>query len=183
MIENGSIGVKKVVDFGAFLGLEIAQDKWLAWGKGKPLLIRRSRFSKPRYTYIITPEIGWTLDGDSIVNVLVKGKALFYPDFNGKATYKVQPNGKQEPISVPKLESALTRDEVGEIIDEKLNNGFSKKIQEIVEQAISGLKIPSSADAPTPPSPQAPPTNEPKQEPPQTMTADQIARAGKQNGS
>ena len=75
MVENGKLVWKRVYDYGSFLALPIKgtqPERWLAWAKGKPLLYRR------RYTYLITPEVAWTLGAGDMVTILKHGKA---PDY------------------------------------------------------------------------------------------------------
>jgi hypothetical protein len=147
MIENGYLTRKRVVDFGSFLGQQIEADKWRAWGKGKPLLLKLP-LGRSRYTYLITPEVGWTLDGGSIVNIMMKGKQAALPKFSGKATYKVLPNGKNgeeaQVPSPPKINS-LTPEDVGKLIDEKLNNGFKIELLGEIKQLLVSPKEPQVA--------------------------------------
>jgi hypothetical protein len=75
MVENGKLVWKRVYDYGSFLALPIKgtqPERWLAWAKGKPLLHRR------KYTYLITPEVAWTLGAGDMVTILKHGKA---PDY------------------------------------------------------------------------------------------------------
>jgi hypothetical protein len=69
-VNNGKLRWEKVYDFGSFLAKQVDQDKWLAWAKGRPLLWGRGR----RYTYLITPEIAWTLSDKEIAAVIRKAK-------------------------------------------------------------------------------------------------------------
>lgn len=75
MVENGRLVWKRVYDYGSFLAypMEKSQpERWLAWAKGKPLLYRR------KYTYLITPEVAWTLGAGDMVTILKHGKP---PDY------------------------------------------------------------------------------------------------------
>ena len=76
MIQNGKIKVTRVYDFNSILAQRIQKnpDKWLAWAKGKPLLWGR------RYTYVVCPEVAWTLGHGDIVTILTHGKP---PDYYG----------------------------------------------------------------------------------------------------
>jgi hypothetical protein len=85
-VNNGKLRWEKVYDFGSFLAKQVDQDKWLAWAKGRPLLWGRGR----RYTYLITPEIAWTLSDKEIAAVIRKAKEFL------AAKYLEGLNGKQE---------------------------------------------------------------------------------------
>jgi hypothetical protein len=136
LVENGYLKRTRLVDFGSFLGQEISGDKWRAWAKGKPLLLK-SRFGS-RYTYIVTPEVGWTLDGDSIVSILTKGKQSVAPKFSGAPTYKVLSNGNgSKAVQPPKLTGVMTNEDVSKLIDEKLHNGFKKELLDEIKQLIA----------------------------------------------
>ncbi len=135
MVNNGTIGWNKVVDFGAFLALQVEKDKWMAWAKGKPLLVKGG--FKKRYTYLLTPEIAWTLDGDSIVSIMAKAKALAYPQFKGRENSipKELPDGKVDL----QPEKPLTREEVIALVDAQTNKLQSAVHNEIM-LALQSLK-------------------------------------------
>lgn len=79
-IEDGELKQVKVEDYGDFIAYKLYKKDnvptYLAWAKGKPLLLKTSRFSKPRYTYIVCPEVAWTLTTNDIVMALRQGKLL-----------------------------------------------------------------------------------------------------------
>jgi hypothetical protein len=168
LVENGYLRKTRLVDFGSFLGQEISQDKWRAWAKGKPLLLK-SKFGS-RYTYIVTPEVGWTLDGDSIVNIMMKGKESIAPKFSGAPTYKLLPNGTKA-VQPPKLTGVMTNDDVSKLIDEKLHNGFKKELLDEIRQLLAPKVEPpappiAANDAPAQPvNPQTPGEPKPPLEP------------------
>ena len=76
MVQNGKIKLTRVYDLNSILATRIQRDpeRWIAWAKGKPLLWGR------RYTYLICPEVAWTLGHGDIVTILNHGKP---PDYYG----------------------------------------------------------------------------------------------------
>jgi len=78
LIENGEIKKRKVLDFGDFLALKLYNDgdakTYYAWAKGKPLLLKTSMFSRPKYTYIVCPELATTLTTTDIVKAIQRNK-------------------------------------------------------------------------------------------------------------
>lgn len=99
-VNNGKLRWEKVYDFGSFLAKQVDQDKWLAWAKGRPLLWGRGR----RYTYLITPEIAWTLSDKEIAAVIRKAKeflaAKYLEGLNGNQT-SAQPESPTTPSALP----------------------------------------------------------------------------------
>ncbi|MGA2875831.1 MAG: hypothetical protein ABSE82_09890 [Nitrososphaerales archaeon] len=145
IVSNGTIGQRKVYDFGAFLALQVDKDKWMAWAKGKPLLVKNG-FTK-RYTYLLTHEIAWTLDSDSIVNIMAKAKALAYPKFTGVpgagSNSRVKGDSPRETPELLPPEKPLTVEVVNGIIDERLNNGIRTLIHDEISLGLQSLKIPT----------------------------------------
>jgi hypothetical protein len=66
MIENGNFKKVRAFDFGDRLGIKMGST-WRIWAKGKPLLVGSFR---PRYTYLVTPEICWTLNDQDLIKML-----------------------------------------------------------------------------------------------------------------
>ncbi|MBC7091025.1 MAG: hypothetical protein H5T50_03835 [Nitrososphaeria archaeon] len=78
LIQDGVLKKIKVEDYGDFIAYKLYKKDniptYLAWAKGKPLLYQTSRFGKPQYTYIVCPEVAWTLTTSDIVQAIRTGK-------------------------------------------------------------------------------------------------------------
>ena len=171
MVNNGAIGWAKVVDFGSFLGLRVDKDKWLAWAKGKPLLMKGG-FGSKRYTYLVTPEIAWSLDGDSIVNIMAKAKALAYPQFKGRAVNapELSDSPIAQKVDLQPPEKPLTREEVADLIGSEMEK-LRATIQKELVAALQGPKhdegkVPGAPTVP-PPSPMRPQNGDQKKSEPE----------------
>jgi hypothetical protein len=71
-LDNGILQVKKVLDVGDIL-LYQRGPKWLGWAKGRPILskVRGLKGS----TWLLCPEVAWTLDETGMNDVMKAGKS------------------------------------------------------------------------------------------------------------
>jgi hypothetical protein len=71
-LDNGVLQIKKVFDIGDSL-VFLRGPKVLAWAKGKPIISKVRGLKGP--TWLLCPELAWTLDESGLVDTMRKGKA------------------------------------------------------------------------------------------------------------
>jgi hypothetical protein len=97
-LDNGVLRVQKVLDLGSTLALKRGE-KWLAWAKGKPI-ISKVRGIKG-YTFLVCPEIAWTLDQSGLEQVMSKGKTYLLSKLTNKAEELLEERNGAAPPSEP----------------------------------------------------------------------------------
>jgi|GEM_PF-2104140 hypothetical protein len=102
-LDNGILRVQKVLDLNDVL-LVPRGNKVLAWAKGRPII------SKVRglrgYTYMVCPEVAYTLDESAIAEIARKGKAYLMGIFLGKLTELGRQSDGLEDLEAAKQERA-----------------------------------------------------------------------------
>ena len=71
-LDNGILQIKKVFDVGDTL-VYLRGPKVLGWAKGKPIISQVRGLKGP--TWLLCPELAWTLDESGLVDTMRKGKA------------------------------------------------------------------------------------------------------------
>jgi hypothetical protein len=80
-LDNGVLSVKRVMDLNDVL-MVTRGGKVLAWAKGRPIISRVRGLRG--YTYMICPEVAYTLDESTMAEIARKGKAYLMGIFLGK---------------------------------------------------------------------------------------------------
>lgn len=100
-LDNGILRVQKVLDLNDVLMVPRG-DKVLAWAKGRPII---SRIRGLRgYTYMVCPEVAYTLDESAIVEIARKGKAYLMGIFLGRLTELGKQSDGLEDLEAAKQE-------------------------------------------------------------------------------
>jgi hypothetical protein len=165
VLENGVLSLQKVMDFGDTLAVKRTGkggELWLAWAKGKPILCKPERFGKFRmkgYTYLLCPEVAWTLDEKGLVEIMRRGKAYLLK----KLAEKVEDDGEEETsieenlpqvIPTPPQTQAQIKAPVLEVRDHPADP-YKQQLEELrsaVEEKVSELRwIGESKTGPIPP--------------------------------
>jgi hypothetical protein len=112
--DNGVIRVQKVLDLGNTLALKRGE-KWLAWAKGKPILSKIRGIKG--YTYLICPEIAWTLDQSAFEQLMRKGKAYLLSKLvlraeelheeQNRVSPPVQPQPSPEEVEIARIQDQI----------------------------------------------------------------------------
>ncbi len=72
-LDNGTLSIKRLYDLGDVL-VQSRGTKFLAWAKGKPILSRVRGLRG--YTFLVCPEVCWTIDSAGMTEIIRKGKSF-----------------------------------------------------------------------------------------------------------